>query len=168
MSSSSNHFSLNSSSFIPILSERKVLEASRYGFNKQEKDNEISGGVGNDYTATFWEYDARIGRRFNLDTKPKEYYSPFSTFSNNHISKVDTNGVYDCKVAKGVATIRVRTTKEKTDRIFNGDFTKCITMPRGILGSKISAVVGDKEPARTYLVSAQIDYSKVKDTASKK
>jgi len=34
----------------------------RYGFNGQEKSDEIKG-EGNSYTALFWEYDPRIGRR---------------------------------------------------------------------------------------------------------
>src|SRR6478736_3791665 len=38
----------------------------RYGFNGQEMSNEIKG-VGNSYTAEFWEYDPRLGRRWNVD-----------------------------------------------------------------------------------------------------
>ena len=38
----------------------------RYGFNGQEKDNEVYG-EGNSYTAEFWEYDPRLGRRWNCD-----------------------------------------------------------------------------------------------------
>jgi hypothetical protein len=41
----------------------------RFGFNGQEKVNEIAG-VGNHNTAEFWEYDTRLGRRWNLDPKP--------------------------------------------------------------------------------------------------
>ena len=72
MSSSSNHFSLNSSSFIPILSERKVLEASRYGFNGKMKDNEVEG-EGDVYDFGARMYDARLGRFMSLDPKIKDY-----------------------------------------------------------------------------------------------
>jgi len=34
----------------------------RFGFNSQEKDNEVSG-VGNSMAATFWEYDSRFRPR---------------------------------------------------------------------------------------------------------
>lgn len=34
----------------------------RYGFNGQERDDEIKG-AGNSYTAEYWEYDSRTGRR---------------------------------------------------------------------------------------------------------
>jgi hypothetical protein len=36
--------------------------AYRYGFNGMEKDVEVAGNQ-NIYTAAFWEYDARLGRR---------------------------------------------------------------------------------------------------------
>ena len=38
----------------------------RFGFNGQELDNELSG-KGNSYTAEYWQYDSRLGRRFNVD-----------------------------------------------------------------------------------------------------
>ncbi len=38
----------------------------RYGMNGQEKDDEIAQGI---YTAMYWEYDSRLGRRWNLDPK---------------------------------------------------------------------------------------------------
>src|SRR5690606_18721571 len=38
----------------------------KYGFNGQEKDNEVYGD-GNSYTAEFWQYDPRLGRRWNVD-----------------------------------------------------------------------------------------------------
>lgn len=42
----------------------------RYGFNGQEKDDEVSGS-GNSYTAEFWQYDSRLGRRWNIDPEFK-------------------------------------------------------------------------------------------------
>jgi len=61
----------------------------RYGFNGQEKDKELNE---NFTTATYWEYDARIGRRWNRDPVAKEYESPYATFSNNPIFFSDPNG----------------------------------------------------------------------------
>jgi len=63
----------------------------RYGFNEQERDDEING---NTYTAEFWEYDARSGRRWNLDPKPDPSISQYVAFDNNPIVKTDPNG--DC------------------------------------------------------------------------
>ena len=81
-----------SASFSPILIPKNVLKATRYGFNSQEKDNEISGGDGNDYTATFWEYDPRLGRRWNIDPKPDPWQSPYVVFADNPIRYTDFNG----------------------------------------------------------------------------
>jgi RHS repeat-associated protein len=63
----------------------------RYGFNGQEKSNEIKG-EGNSYTTANWEYDPRIGRRWNVDPIPKDDESPFMALGNNPIVMVDPTG----------------------------------------------------------------------------
>lgn len=63
----------------------------RYGFNGQEKSDEIKGD-GNSYTAMFWEYDPRIGRRWNVDPKSVENISVYATFNNNPIRMADPLG----------------------------------------------------------------------------
>ncbi len=63
----------------------------KFGFNGQEKDNEIAGN-GNLFTATHWEYDARLGRRWNLDPVFKEDESPYSCLGSNPILNMDPNG----------------------------------------------------------------------------
>ena len=68
----------------------------QYGFNGQEKDDEVSG-AGNTMTAEYWEYDARLGRRYNIDPVTKPWQSSYSTFSGNPISNVDINGDDDGK-----------------------------------------------------------------------
>lgn len=69
-----------------VMPERKYVATNsyRYGFNGQEKSTEIESG-GNLYTAQFWEYDSRIGRRWNLDPKPTIGVSQYSGFNNNPI-----------------------------------------------------------------------------------
>jgi RHS repeat-associated protein len=68
-----------------------VKAGYRYGFNGQEKDNEVMG-EGNSYTAEFWNYDARLGRRWNVDPKSHASISCYSTFSNNPICYSDPKG----------------------------------------------------------------------------
>jgi hypothetical protein len=63
----------------------------RYGFNTQEKDDEIYG-PGNSYSAEFWQYDARLGRRWNLDPKPNPSISFYATLANNPILFNDLQG----------------------------------------------------------------------------
>jgi len=63
----------------------------RFGFNGQEKVNEIAG-IGNHNTALFWEYDTRLGRRWNLDPKTQIGNSNYATFKNNPIYNNDIDG----------------------------------------------------------------------------
>lgn len=61
----------------------------RFGFNGQEMNNDVKG-VGNSYTALFWEYDSRIGRRWNID--PVYKHSPYECFGSNPIRFIDNDG----------------------------------------------------------------------------
>lgn len=63
----------------------------KYGFNGMEKDDEVSG-EGNSYTAEYWQYDSRLGRRWNIDPVVKTHESPYATFANNPIWFVDPSG----------------------------------------------------------------------------
>ncbi|MEX0596339.1 MAG: hypothetical protein WD512_07545, partial [Candidatus Paceibacterota bacterium] len=51
----------------------------RFGFNTQERDEEIAKGH---YTAEYWEYDSRLGRRWNLDPMCNEWETPYSVYYN--------------------------------------------------------------------------------------
>ncbi len=63
----------------------------RFGHGGQEKTDEISG-VGNHYTALFWEMDPRILRRWNQDPKPNPSISNYAIYANNPIWFVDVLG----------------------------------------------------------------------------
>ena len=57
--------------------------AYRYGsVNGQENDDEIFVGAS---TAMYWEYDSRLGRRWNIDPEYKlfPHESPYACFHNN-------------------------------------------------------------------------------------
>lgn len=60
-----------------------------YGFNGQEHSDDVTKG---NYTAQFWEYDSRIGRRWNLDPKPLGGVSKYSVFGGNPIWYGDPRG----------------------------------------------------------------------------
>ena len=68
----------------------------RYGYNTQEKTDEIAG-AGNHYTAQFWEYDPRTGRRWNLDPAGYPHQSHYSVNNNNPILFTDPLGIYGTK-----------------------------------------------------------------------
>ena len=67
-------------------------ESYSFGFNGQNKDNEVYGSEGSSYTAEFWQYDSRLTRRFNLDPKPNPAISPYATFGLNPIYFIDILG----------------------------------------------------------------------------
>jgi RHS repeat-associated protein len=70
--------------------ERSVNSSTyRYGMNTQERDKEINENI---YSALFWEYDARLGRRWNLDPKPQVNISDYSCFGNNPLIYIDPLG----------------------------------------------------------------------------
>lgn len=61
----------------------------RYSINGQENTPEIAP---NATTAEFWQYNAKIGRRWNVDPKPNIAISPFSVFADNPIRNSDIKG----------------------------------------------------------------------------
>src|SRR5690606_18318291 len=65
----------------------------RFGFNGQEKDNEITGVEGSHNTAEFWMYDTRLGRRWNVDPIVRYFESPYATFLNSPINLNDIYGL---------------------------------------------------------------------------
>lgn len=46
------------------------------------------------YTAAFWEYDARLGRRWNVDPMTYPWQSSYAAFNNNPIIFVDPLGLF--------------------------------------------------------------------------
>jgi RHS repeat-associated protein len=71
---------------------RKFVQSNsnyRYGFNGQEKSDEIGAGF---TTAMYWEYDSRIGKRWNLDPVPKIGESEYACLGNNPIHLSDILG----------------------------------------------------------------------------
>ena len=69
-------------------------ERYRFGFNGQEKDDEMYG-EGNACTVEFCEYDPRSGSRWNVDPMTAKYpdQSPYACFNNNPIYYSDILGL---------------------------------------------------------------------------
>lgn len=92
------------------------------GFGNQEKDDEIYG-IGNAYTAEYWEYDPRLGRRWNVDPVVKPWESPYAAFSNNPIYYVDPNGADATAVWEAIRNAGkavAAEVKKVADRVWNG------------------------------------------------
>jgi RHS repeat-associated protein len=67
----------------------RATTSYRYGFNGQETDRDVNE---NFTTALYWEYDSRLGRRWNVDPKPSTSISPYATLFNNPICTQDPLG----------------------------------------------------------------------------
>ena len=67
--------------------------AYRYGYNGQEKDDEVNG-LGNSLTAEYWQYDPRLGRRWNIDPEFRKYpaFSTYGVMFDNPILWNDPKG----------------------------------------------------------------------------
>jgi RHS repeat-associated protein len=66
---------------------------SVYGYNGMLKDDEITNQSGGNYTAAFWEYDPRLGRRWNQDPINYAWQSPYATLNNNPVVFTDPMGL---------------------------------------------------------------------------
>jgi hypothetical protein len=100
------------------LAERTISgDGYRFGFNSQEKTDEISGS-GNHNTALFWEYDTRLGRRWNRDPKPNPSVSDYACFINNPIWNTDVLG--DKPTPKQAAAMAAHVYGDKSDKILKG------------------------------------------------
>jgi len=66
----------------------------RYGFQGQEKDDEIKGGEGKSLNYTFRMHDPRVGRFFAVDPLEKSYpwNSPYAFSENSVINSIELEG----------------------------------------------------------------------------
>ena len=103
---------------MPMPNRTYSLSSSKYRFsiNGQEKDNEVYG-EGNLTSALFWEYDTRIGRRWNVDPDLDEFLSSYHAFANNPIFNVDPDGDHQYRINEN-GKIQKTKTKDKFDEFF--------------------------------------------------
>ena len=98
----------------------------RFGFNTQVKDDEVYG-AGNCMSAEFWEYDSRLGRRWNTDPKYDYYLSPYTCLINNPVLIIDPYGD-KVKIEKGEGVTPKQHNRMKASilisRIFSKSFRK--------------------------------------------
>ena len=66
---------------LPGVEAEEAKEGYRFGFNAgSEKDDEIFIGA---YTAEYWEYDSRLGRRWNVDPLTYAWQSSYVVLNNS-------------------------------------------------------------------------------------
>lgn len=72
------------------LEEVETENGYRFGAGTQEKDDDIFIGA---YTAEYWEYDSRLGRRWNVDPVVYPWQSSYAVFNNCPIAFNDPQGL---------------------------------------------------------------------------
>lgn len=114
-----------------LLSEAGYL----FGFNTQKRDDEIYG-KGNSYSAEYWQYDSRLGRRWNVDPIVKIHESPYAAFANNPIFLIDPTGADTISTSNKAGSEigglfgEKRTVKRNLlGRLFTGQKTKQVDNP---------------------------------------
>lgn len=106
-----------------------------FGFNGQEQDNEISG-TGNSYTAEFWQYNPRLGRRWNIDPVDKPWESSYACFANNPLYFIDPKGdnVDDIHINSETGETKIIQTDDDFDRVFkDGEYKGNLEQGTGML-----------------------------------
>jgi hypothetical protein len=66
------------------------IDAYSYGMNGQMRERETFEGA---YSADFWGYDSRLGRRWERDPLAYPWQSPYATFNDNPIVYADPFGL---------------------------------------------------------------------------
>ena len=70
--------------------ERAVSFAiPRYSGKRQERENTLNASV---FSAEYWFYDGRLGRRWNVDPVSNSWESKYAAFANNPVYYNDPNG----------------------------------------------------------------------------
>ncbi|MEP7129265.1 MAG: hypothetical protein ABI729_10370 [Chitinophagales bacterium] len=133
----------------------------RFGFDGQEKDDEIKGS-GNSYTAEFWEYDPRLVRRWNIDPAiaQKPWISSYHAFSNKLIWNIDPNGANDNPVYDTEGSLLGTDDKGiQGDALFmnKDDFQQGMSHDEAVAKDKevggVSSLKGDPKAISYYLSS---------------
>ncbi|VXB19613.1 hypothetical protein FLAVO9AF_120047 [Flavobacterium sp. 9AF] len=80
--------------------------AYRYGFQGQEKDDELKG-EGNSLNYTFRMHDPRVGRFFATDPLEKKYpwYTPYQFSGNRLIDSIELEGLEEHQLSNGSGTV---------------------------------------------------------------
>ncbi|MBK8659363.1 MAG: hypothetical protein IPN22_10985 [Bacteroidetes bacterium] len=122
----------------------------RYGFNRQEKTDEISG-AGNHTTAKYWEYDSRLGRRWNLDPIFNTDISRYSVNGNNPVYYLDPNGDFKTKFGAKVYNF-FHGRKGEVRQSQGGD-----KKGQWYVGQKVESAAGEKGSGKQADGSVELD-----------
>lgn len=128
-----------------------------YGQNSQERNSGLNKDI---YSAEYWMYDARLGRRWEIDPLTGYYpwQSPYATFNNNPIYFSDLLGLEggNDQETKTWGVGDVCTDENNNELVYqgNGNWGDAITWRGGITMSGDDAQFGDNPSQQTILNNA--------------
>ena len=131
-----------------------------YGNNGQMREKEEFEGA---YSADFWGYDARLGKRWEQDPIIKPWESPYATFNNNPIYFADPNGL-DGEGPNGECAGDMQSCGNGTSEIY-GDDGQWHDMGSNLSESTVTASQGGSKVWRDFV--AGIDLYKARGAFSK-
>ena len=105
----------------------------RFGYNTQEKDDEVNG-TGNSYDYSARMYSARLGRWLSVDPMKKVTKQPYSSFNDNPIYYNDPTGMI-AEVPGEIYSSDGRHLKNDgkvDDKVYVVDKSKIVTTAKGI------------------------------------
>ena len=91
----------------------------RYGFQGQEKDDEIKNGEGTSLNYEYRMHDPRVGRFFAVDPLTSKYphYSPYSFSGNRVIDNIELEGLENTPIPQPGGRQRVAYLNPSSGRI---------------------------------------------------
>ena len=101
----------------------------RYSINGQEKESLLNDNI---TTAEYWEYDSRIGKRWNLDPVVNPGQSPYLTFGGNPIANIDPNGADTINFTRNTTIRKSGTMKSNLDNYSSKKIPDLITSTASI------------------------------------
>jgi|GEM_PF-3788626 len=128
-----------------------INETYSYGFNGMMRSDEVAGS-GNSYTAEFWQYSSRLGRRWNIDPVVKDWESGYATFRGNPIWWIDPNGDNAWKPEVGDDGTTSFIAEE-------GDTKETLGSQYGLDKETVDQIVGDKTITEGTKISGQDVYN---------
>jgi RHS repeat-associated protein len=131
-----------------VPNRHKAGDDYRYGFQGQEKDDEIRGGEGNSYDFGARMLDPRVGRFFSVDRFVNKFpsQSPYIISMNNPNLFLDENGDYAIEVHYRIAyeaALKAGFSKDIADKIAYmsstyADHPEPEILPMSLMGMKIN------------------------------
>ncbi len=134
--------------YLPTYYSSSSLAFCRFGFNGQEKDNEVKG-IGNSFSFKYRIYDSRLGKFLSVDPLSKEYpwNSSYAFAENCPISGIDLEGAEylnkdEARVefSRGVLKIKVENMNFITRKSWNNANNDPKNWKKGEMG--ISRTIG--------------------------